>query len=450
MLPFWLASGLTALSFGTLSVFAYDASRTDNLAVYWGQNSYGATHSGDTANYQKNLSYYCQDDTINAIPMAFVNVFFGAGGLPSLDLANVCNVVDSGVFPGTNLPNCTFLAEDIKTCQSKGKIVTLSLGGATGAAGFSSADQASAFGDTIWNVFLGGKNDTRPFGDAELDGIDLDIEGGGTQYFDSFIKRVRELATTANKKVYVTGAPQCTFPDAYMSTVLNAAEFDAVYVQFYNNFCSLPNFNNPNAWNFDQWDSWAKNTSLNKDVKIFIGAPASSSAAGSGYVDAATLANIASETRSKYSSFGGIMLWDASQAYGNNRFDKAVKAALGQGGSASATTPSSASGSSKPKPSSASSVKSAKPAKFTYLKINAAESCANLSPWVANVAYNGSEKVIHNGRLFTAKNWTSGSTPGRAGSDWTDKGECGSFTSAIPTQTSAFVSVKSSTPTPTH
>ncbi len=27
---------------------------------YWGQNSYGATHSGDTANYQKNLSYYCQ------------------------------------------------------------------------------------------------------------------------------------------------------------------------------------------------------------------------------------------------------------------------------------------------------------------------------------------------------------------------------------------------------
>ena len=87
-------------------------------------------------------------------------------------------------------------------------------------------------------------------------------------------------------------------------------------MQFYNNFCSLTNFNNPNAWNFDQWDTWAKKTSRNKDVKIFIGAPASSSAAGSGYVDAATLAKIASETRSKYSSFGGIMLWDASQAYG--------------------------------------------------------------------------------------------------------------------------------------
>jgi len=63
-------------------------------------------------------------------------------------------------------------------------------------------------------------------------------------------------------------------------------------------------------------DNWAKTTSPNKDVKIFIGAPASSTAAGSGYVDAATLGNIATQMRSQYSSFGGIMLWDTSQAYG--------------------------------------------------------------------------------------------------------------------------------------
>lgn len=63
-------------------------------------------------------------------------------------------------------------------------------------------------------------------------------------------------------------------------------------------------------------DTWAKQTSPNKDVKIYIGAPASSTAAGSGYVDATTLGNIALETRQNYSSFGGIMLWDASQAHG--------------------------------------------------------------------------------------------------------------------------------------
>ena len=98
--------------------------------------------------------------------------------------------------------------------------------------------------------------------------------------------------------------------------VLNAASFDAVYVQFYNNYCSLPNFNNSNDWNFADWDNWAKNTSPNKNVKIYIGAPASSTAAGSGYVDVTTLGSIAVATRNQYSSFGGVMLWDASQAYG--------------------------------------------------------------------------------------------------------------------------------------
>ena len=123
--------------------------------------------------------------------MAFLNVFFGAGGLPSLDLANVgstilpltlrissrygalhqtCNVNDDAAFSGSQLPNCQFLASSIQTCQSKGKIVTLSLGGATGAAGFTSDSQATSFADQIWNLFLGGSSSTRPFGSAVLDG----------------------------------------------------------------------------------------------------------------------------------------------------------------------------------------------------------------------------------------------------------------------------------------
>ena len=68
------------------------------------------------------------------------------------------------------MPDCSFLASDIQFCQSKGKIVTISLGGATGAASFTSDDQASAFGDTIWNTFLGGTSSVRPFGSAVLDG----------------------------------------------------------------------------------------------------------------------------------------------------------------------------------------------------------------------------------------------------------------------------------------
>ena len=82
-----------------------------------------------------------------------------------------CNSSDNEIFPGTQLANCTAgLQEDIKYCQTKGKALTLSLGGATGGAGFQSEDQARQFADTLWNDFLGGSSNTRPFGNAILDG----------------------------------------------------------------------------------------------------------------------------------------------------------------------------------------------------------------------------------------------------------------------------------------
>ncbi|KAG6329348.1 hypothetical protein ID866_9742 [Astraeus odoratus] len=139
-------------------------------------------------------------------------------------------------------------------------------------------------------------------------------------------------------------APQCPYPDSYIGETLNTVGFDAVYVQFYNNYCGLTNYDNVNAWDFgicvnkNVRDSWAKTVSPNPNVKVYIGAPASSTAAGSGYVSASTLATIIQQTQAQYSSFGGVMLWDASQAYANGRYDLAVKAALTSGGSASSTT----------------------------------------------------------------------------------------------------------------
>jgi chitinase len=62
-------------------------------------------------------------------------------------------------------------------------------------------------------------------------------------------------------------------------------------------------------------DNWAKTVSPNREIKLYIGAPASSLAASSGYVDADTLASCALNMRDQFSSFGGIMLWDASWAY---------------------------------------------------------------------------------------------------------------------------------------
>lgn len=68
----------------------------------------------------------------------------------------------------------------IKTCQKKGKTVLMSLGGAAGSYGFANNADAEAFADTLWNIYGAGKSSTRPFGDAVIDGFDLDIEGGGS------------------------------------------------------------------------------------------------------------------------------------------------------------------------------------------------------------------------------------------------------------------------------
>ncbi|GJE89922.1 glycoside hydrolase family 18 protein [Phanerochaete sordida] len=298
-------------------VMSFDITRKDNLAIYWGQ---------DGANSQQRLSFYCQDDTVDTIPLAFLYIFRGTGGDPVIDFANTCNQWDDSVFPGTALANCQAAMEaDIKTCQSKGKAITLSLGGATGQIGFSSDSQAQQFATQIWNLFLGGSSSTRPFGTAVLDGIDLDIESGTPAHYAAFVTQIRTLAAPTGKKYIITAAPQCPYPDAYIGAALNEADFDAVYVQFYNNYCGL---DQPSDYNFATWDNWAKTTSFNKDVKVYIGAAGSPAAAGTGYVGPNTLAQFAADAQSKYSSFGGVMMWDADTAYNNNRFDKAVKTAI--------------------------------------------------------------------------------------------------------------------------
>lgn len=65
--------------------------KKNQLVLYWGQNSYGATHS-DVANFQKRLAFYCgagAESVTDTFPLAFLTTFFGEGGLPSLDLSNV-------------------------------------------------------------------------------------------------------------------------------------------------------------------------------------------------------------------------------------------------------------------------------------------------------------------------------------------------------------------------
>ncbi|KAI0961221.1 hypothetical protein AcV7_000377 [Taiwanofungus camphoratus] len=455
-----------------LGVSAFDNTLYDNTAVYWGQNSYGATHSDDSANWQQPISYYCQDDAIDVIPIAFVNTFFGEGGVPEINLANTCNPTNDSYFSGTELLDCSFLASDIEQCQSKGKIVTISLGGAGGGVGFQNDSQAQQLADTIWNVFLGGSSSTRPFGSAVLDGVDLDIEGGSTTGYAAFVTQLRSHFNGANKDYYVSGAPQCVYPDQYLGDALDNAYFDMVYVQFYNNQCGLQNYDDASDWNFGLWDVWARSISPNPNVKVYIGAPASSTAAGTGYQSTSNLSNIATTMRNSFPSFGGVMLWDASQAYQNDRYDLAIKNALVSAGGTgfnypACSAPAYASGNSytgnskvayngyiweakywtNSEPaansngdwmpisacsgaassgttsiSSATSTSSA--GGSTTTSASSSGNCAGVAAWSSSTAYTGGSEVQYNGHLWTAQYWTEDDVPGGSAGVWTDDGAC--------------------------
>ncbi|KAI1414166.1 glycoside hydrolase family 18 protein [Hypoxylon sp. FL1857] len=319
-----VASTLTLASFASIvpAVLAgFDSSAQSNVAVYWGQNSYGQKTS------QTRLADYCSNDEISIIPLAFMN------GIKT-PITNFANAGDNcTVYAGTQLLNCPQIEEDIKTCQSKGKTILLSIGGATYTeGGFSDSASAEAAATDVWNLFGSDTSQAnRPFLSAVVDGFDFDFEST-TQNFVPFASKLRSLMDAdSSKKYYLSAAPQCVYPDAAMNDMLNGAiSFDFIQVQFYNNYCGVSSFTpgstTQNNFNFQTWDDWAKNTSKNKNVKVLIGVPANTGAGG-GYVDASGLAPVIQYAK-QFSSFGGVMMWDMSQLYENSGFLDSVYASL--------------------------------------------------------------------------------------------------------------------------
>ncbi|ORZ05904.1 glycoside hydrolase superfamily, partial [Lobosporangium transversale] len=266
---------------------------------------------------QKPLIEYCQSEGgEDVLVLAFLHVFNSAStGLPQMDLSNQCT--PSNAFPGTSLLHCPDTGKGVKHCQSKGKAVLLSLGGAAGAYGFKDDAEAREFAHLVWNLFLGGTSDKRPLDDAILDGVDLDIEAGAPVGYSAFVDELRSLfATDSHKRYFISAAPQCPFPDAFLGETLQTTWVDMVFVQFYNNYCGAQAFGTYN-FNFEEWHNWATRTSVNKNVKIYFGVPASNTAANAGYVAPERLGEIIDTLRCKYSSFGGVMIWDVSQSYRN-------------------------------------------------------------------------------------------------------------------------------------
>uniref|UniRef100_B9I8S5 chitinase n=1 Tax=Populus trichocarpa TaxID=3694 RepID=B9I8S5_POPTR len=257
--------------------------KAGSIVIYWGQDGREGT-----------LTSTCASRKYGIVNIAFLSIF-GKGQKPQINLAGHCDPSSNG---------CQKVSNDIHNCQNQGVKVMLSIGGGTSGYTLTSDAEARGVAEYLWNNFLGGRSNSRPLGDAILDGIDFDIEGGERHYV-VLASRLSELSR-GGRKVYLTAAPQCPFPDNWLDKALQTGLFDYVWVQFYNNPQCEYNTNNPQSFK----DSWNKWTSSIPARKFFVGLPASRAAAGNGFVTTDVLKSQVLPFVQGSPKYGGVMLWN--------------------------------------------------------------------------------------------------------------------------------------------
>ncbi|TKY61306.1 Basic endochitinase [Spatholobus suberectus] len=263
------------------------STKAGDIVVYWGQNE-----------KEGSLAETCNSGLYKIVNIAFLSKF-GSGQQPQINLAGHCDPTSNG---------CKILSKDINNCQKRGIKVMLSIGGGSPGYSLSSAEDAKNVADYIWNNFLGGKSSSRPLGDAVLDGVDFDIEvGGGEAFYGVFARRLSQHSK-GGRKVYLTAAPQCPFPDQHQKGALSTGLFDYVWIQFYNNGPCQFDSSNPTSFQ-KSWNQWISSI---RARKIYVGLPASPSAASSGFVPTQTLITQVLPFVKRSGKYGGVMLWDRS------------------------------------------------------------------------------------------------------------------------------------------
>ncbi len=245
----WL-SNVNTLKKGTpeLQAKTFNLHNKTNYVVYWG-----------STNNEGTLSDYCNDNIYDVIILAFAAVL-DADGVPQLYL------------DGCNGQNCSSLISQVQSCQNNGKTIMLSVGGGAGYYILKSDDYAKKVAEHLWNMFLNGTGETRPFGEGVvLDGVDFDIEAGTKESNPYWVTLINELRTLTkadtSKYYYMSGAPQCVLPDAWSvafirssklqfqmcyfyssrfgpgpQTAISEADLDFISIQFYNNYCGVQSF----------------------------------------------------------------------------------------------------------------------------------------------------------------------------------------------------------------
>jgi chitinase len=299
-----------------------------HLAAYWGQDLFGGANPNAVSRWEESLVDACTGTPYDFVIVSFVTgVASGSDGSPSsfqADFANHC-IGGAAVAGASGLSVCDDIAAGIAACHKAGKRVLLSIGeGDPGLQADTSGTVGEQAAQSTWDLYLGGKGTGRPFPGQSIDGIDLAFvvpqNEAPSVGFVRFAARLRELMNQSGAKYYLTGRPECAYPDPSlgpgMGTVLGDAlgAFDALFVEyFYDPRCS---YSATDASGFQgSYQSWAALT-RNGRPAIFVGLSLEPQAVGA--IDRSLLPKLLGDVKTS-ASFGGLMLRDVS--YDQNSAD---------------------------------------------------------------------------------------------------------------------------------
>ncbi|CAL4980142.1 unnamed protein product [Urochloa decumbens] len=247
-----------------------------DIAVYWGRHKDEGT-----------LREACDTGAYTTVLISFLSAF--GHGTYTLDLSGhpVAGVGD-----------------DIKYCQSKGILVLLSIGGQGGEYWLPSSQSAADVADYLWNAFLAGGRAgvPRPFGDAQVNGVDFFIDQGATEHYDELAR----LLYGYNKYyrgggITLTATPRCAYPDNRLAAALATGLFNRIQVRMFGGDLQC-------EWGqFDSWNKWA---AAYPGSRVFVGVVASPEADKDAYLFQKDLYYGILQFAEKLPNYGGLMIWD--------------------------------------------------------------------------------------------------------------------------------------------
>ncbi|MGW5095041.1 chitinase [Streptomyces nodosus] len=176
---------------------------------------------------------------------------------------------------------------DIRAKQAAGKKVIVSVGGETGTVAVNSADSAANFANSVYSLM-------QSYG---FDGVDIDLENGLNATY--MTQALRQLSAKAGSSLIITMAPQTldmqSTSNGYFQTALNVKDIlTVVNTQYYNSGSMLGcdgKVYSQGSVDFLTALACIQLESGLAPSQVGLGVPASSRAAGSGYVSPTVVNN---------------------------------------------------------------------------------------------------------------------------------------------------------------